>query len=248
MPPPHFRYQKISMHDKISMEKIYRLRYQVYAHECGFINPKDYPQNLEQDAHDPQAIHFAAINNHDDIIGYVRMILPGSKKLPIAHHYTHIHEEHQEYQQHEFAELSRLVISQKVRRRQSDGQYLFPDSFDSTQKNICAREHRPLSLGLYKEVYNEANRLGIRHLYTLMEKSLWLLLHLQGFRFQCIGKSVNVYGPVNPYRGALESLKEGFQKNCTTLSYLNPKLPPKDYASNPSSIHATRLISKALSL
>ena len=56
---------RVSPHDTVLMEWVYRVRYQVYCIECGFENPQNYPNGMEWDKYDPYSIHFIALNDHD---------------------------------------------------------------------------------------------------------------------------------------------------------------------------------------
>jgi N-acyl amino acid synthase of PEP-CTERM/exosortase system len=44
------------------LEKVYRLRYQVYVDEFGFEHAGDHPNGMETDEWDPTSIHMAALN------------------------------------------------------------------------------------------------------------------------------------------------------------------------------------------
>ncbi len=201
------------------MDAIFHLRYQVYAHECGFINPADYVDQREVDKYDAQSVHFAAINQDDDVVGTMRIILPGEYPLPIQTHCPDIQidqDPREQLPQIQFGEISRLVISKHLRRRKNDGQYYEPQIEDKEVENASGekflRRSKPMAFGLYREMYQESKRLGITHWYTLMEKSLWLLLRIHGFTFECIGETVDVYGPVNPYIGKVESIELEIQR------------------------------------
>ncbi len=81
-----FEFKKIDFADKEFMESLYRLRFEVYCYECGFLKEEDYPDRIEFDEHDEQSVHFAAIDKDDgEVIGTLRMIMPGRLSLPIEH-------------------------------------------------------------------------------------------------------------------------------------------------------------------
>ncbi|MBF0532577.1 MAG: PEP-CTERM/exosortase system-associated acyltransferase [Candidatus Omnitrophica bacterium] len=211
-----FLFKKIDFTDKAMMDRLYQLRFQVYGEECGFINQADYPDGRESDEYDSQSVHFAAMDTSGEMIGTVRLIMPGPRVLPIQKHCPDLKIGNAALPQIQFAEISRLIISRRLRRRRDDGQfyesqvsdYIFSD--DDGQQYM--RRAKPMAFGLYRELYRESKRIGITHWYTLMEKSLWLLLRIHGFSFSPIGPEVDVYGPVRPYIGKIEQMEEEVAK------------------------------------
>ncbi|MCR4337859.1 MAG: PEP-CTERM/exosortase system-associated acyltransferase [Candidatus Omnitrophica bacterium] len=211
----YFTFKKVNFNDHELMDQIYRLRFEVYCNECHFISQEDYPEQREKDIYDPQSLHFAAINSENEVIGTMRMILPGEHKLPIETHCSDVSIDPKKIQQQQCVEISRLVISRKLRRRKGDELYYSPDSADTAVMKEGVeflRRHRPMAFGLYREIYHESKRRGIQEWYSLMEKSLWLLLRIHGFHFECVGKQVDVYGPVNPYIGKIHLIEQEVQQ------------------------------------
>ncbi len=204
-----FIFKKAELYDKDLMNKIYKLRFQVYCKECGFIKEEDYPEQMESDEYDmKQAIHFVALNQEKELVGTLRIILPGELPLPIEKHCPDVKINKEATNAGKAMEISRLVISKHLRRRKDDGRYYGPHVQDKkgidSEGNQFIRRVRPMAFGLYREVYRECKRRGITHWYALMEKALWVLLRIHGFNFECIGNEVDVYGPVRPYLGKTE--------------------------------------------
>lgn len=208
-----FTFKKVDFNDPQLMEQIYRLRFEVYCYECGFIKAEDYPDGIEIDEYDAQSTHFAALNEHNEIIGTVRMIHPGHALLPIEIHCPQIVLSRKlvPNTKPNFIEISRLVISKRLRRRKNDAMYYEPEvedrKFVDSQNQEFMRRARPMAFGLYREMYQESKRKGITEWYSLMEKSLWLLLRLHGFHFNAIGDEIDVYGPVRPYLGKISEIE-----------------------------------------
>lgn len=211
-PQEPFQYKKIELSDSAMMEQIYRLRYQVYCNECQFIKAEDYPDGIEIDEYDPQSVHFAAINQFNEVIGTMRMILPGALKLPIEGHCPNLQLEEKIH----CAEVSRFIISRRLRRRANDKMYYEPQVEDKkiiTADNIeFMRRAKPMAFGLYRALYQESKSRGITHWYTLMEKSLCILLSIHGFKFTSIGEAVDFYGPVQPYMGKMSEIEVEVKK------------------------------------
>lgn len=214
-----FTFKKADPSDKALMDQIFQLRYQVYAHECGFIDPDEYREKREVDKYDAQSTHFVALNQENCAVGTLRLILPGEYPLPVYTHCPQINvdqDSREQLPQIRFSEISRLVITKNLRRRRNDGDYYEPQVEDKKVEADDGREFlrrsRPMAFGLYRELYQESKRLGITHWYSLMEKSLWLLLRIHGFTFECVGDTIDIYGPVNPYIGKVEHIEHNLQK------------------------------------
>ena len=207
-----FIFKKVDFKDSATMEQIYRLRFEVYCWECGFLKEEDYPDRRDSDEYDVQSVHFAALDSEGAVIATLRMILPGALPLPIQ---THCHDIHLPPNDSLYGEISRLVISRRLRRRKDDHLYYGPQVTDEvviTDHAEYLRRARPMAFGLYREMYRESKARGITHWFSLMEKGLWLLLAIHGFKFSCIGEEVDVYGPVKPYRGNVSEIEVEVRK------------------------------------
>lgn len=208
-----FKYRKVEFEDKEFMEKLYHLRFKVYCHERSFFNVEDYPTELECDEYDGQSIHFAAVDKEDgEIVGTLRMILPGKHRLPIEKYCPYIKVNDDVPMGQKFGEISRLVITKDLRRRKHDGHYYESLAEDIIGVDANNREFRrsakPMTFGLYREMYWECKKIGVTHWYTLAETSLWRLLHKHGLLFECIGDEVDYSGPVKPYLASIVSIEK----------------------------------------
>jgi len=202
-----FKFRKVELHEKELMQQIYRLRFEVYCYECGFIKEEDYPNKLDIDEHDKQSVHFAAIDTDGEIIGTLRMILPGKLPLPIQKYCPELTIEKSAI------ELSRFVISKRIRRRKDDDLYYGPQvdngkSDTQAEKDEFNRRSKPMAFGLYRAMYLESKALQLTHWYTLMEKGLWLLLWVHGFEFECVGPEVECMGKVKPFKGDIANIEK----------------------------------------
>ncbi|MFP4472689.1 MAG: PEP-CTERM/exosortase system-associated acyltransferase [Candidatus Omnitrophota bacterium] len=207
-----FSFLCVDPSDQSMMEQIYRLRLRVYGEECGFIDPKDYPEGMERDGYDDQAAHFVALGEPGDVIGYLRMILPGKLQLPFEEHFPELQIDPDIRTAGAYSEISRLVISKRLRRRRHDGIYYEPEFQDRVVKAEDGQEFmrraKPMAFGLYREMYQESKRRGLKEWYSIMEKTLWILLKVHGFNFKCVGEEVDIFGPVRPYRGNIAGIEE----------------------------------------
>ncbi len=214
-----------------NLNEIFRLRYQVYCKECNFIKEEDYPEGIEQDKYDPYSLHFVA-EDSQGIIGTARLVLDSNLKFPLEEHCNGtLHIDKQSLPRKNTAEISRLVICKALRRRRNDGLYYTPESNENdnaSEKEQLFRRIRPMTFGLYREIYQESKRQGITHLLALMEKSLWILLRLHNFNFSPIGDEIDFYGPVRPYLNVIAQFEQEIrQKSPRLLEYFQEGLEPE---------------------
>lgn len=208
-----FRFLKVE--SPALLKEVFRLRFQVYCLECGFLDPGHYPDGLETDQYDSHSIHFAALDHLDKVVGSIRLIRNSEPTpFPIEVHCQPILETNSFFREN-IAEISRLAVSKNFRRREDDnfmgtGAYLPKETL---KRNVLElkdfRRKRPeIVLGLYKMMYHESKRLGLTHWFAVMEAKLWEVLNRQGIQFIQIGKKADYYGPVNPYWGAISDLEK----------------------------------------
>ncbi|MGE5279210.1 MAG: PEP-CTERM/exosortase system-associated acyltransferase [Deltaproteobacteria bacterium] len=211
-----------------ALEEAFRLRYQVYGNECHFIDTADYPDGLETDAYDKHSLHFGGYDSEGRLVGSVRLILPSCGKFPIEEHCASLDVDPVRVPLRQSAEISRLTISKLYRRRSQDGLYYEPLVADQPVEDkgqYFLRRVRPMAFGLYREIYHESKRLGIRYWYALMEKSLRTLLKIHGFVFAPIGPEVEFYGMVTPYLADIvEMEKNVYQKFPQFFEYFMQRL------------------------
>ncbi len=208
-----FRFLKVDSPELL--KKVFHLRYQVYCHECKFLNPDDYPDEWEIDQYDPYSIHFAAIDQDDTVVGTIRLIKNCAPvPFPIEVHCKPIIENNGLIRD-KIAEISRLVVSKEFRRRKDDnitGMESYLSCKDRSVGNILElkdyRRKRPeIVLGLYKAMYHESKRQNLTYWFAAMEKKLWEVLNRIGIQFRQIGEEIDYYGPVIPYFESISELE-----------------------------------------
>jgi len=233
-------YKKIDPSDAETMKKIYRLRYQVYGHECGFINPDDYPLGLEQDEYDEQSVHFAALNPDGDVLGTVRLILSGSYTLPIKKHCTDLPLDFEGHTFYHFGEVSRLLLDKRLRHGKEFLRLCEMEERDTLSPNAVENSlcmAKCVTIGLCSLMFAESARRGVTHWYALMEHCLWMLFRLYGFHFRRIGGPVDVFGPVHPYLVEVDVIERSIirflsRHNCPLLQKVGPlsTIPQRSFA------------------
>ena len=232
------------MEEKFSFQKItsphqlleaYKLRFQVYCHECHFLKESDYPGGYETDEFDSFSTHFGAIDSEEGMAGTVRLILPRASRFPIEEHCSDLEFDRTIIHRENCAEVSRLAISKLYRRRAHDGLYYEAQVEDKKVEGkggFFTRRMRPMAFGLYRAMYQESKQTGILYWFALMEKSLWKLLNIHGLTFRSIGPEVDFFGMVTPYLADIRELEKGvYSKFPQFLEYftmgLEPELQPK---------------------
>lgn len=211
---------------RMDMDAIFNLRYQVYCIECGFLDPLDYPNQLEIDPDDRRSVHFGATNNEGLLAGTSRLVLSnGSEPFPYALHCPSFHD-FVPPPAHLCAEVSRLAVSRHYRRRKGDTLSGVNELDTARAGNVVAtpatgREKRVgaplLVLGLYREMFRYSKTHGIRYWYAAMERPLVRVLARYGFIFTPIGEERDYWGPVTPYIGDLWQLEDSLDRSNPEL-------------------------------
>ena len=177
------------------MLKGYQFRYDVFCLEKQFYD-KDYYENFcEIDRYDTASLHFAAIDNAEQVVGYIRMICESENGLPIQKQMLYSDLPDITGHNTKIAELSRLAIRHECR------------------KHVTGFYSYHIQLGLYRMVYLSCKNLGITHLCAIMEKSLYNSLKKMKFRFNTIGPEFDDHGKVAPYMGEITRLESTLLEN-----------------------------------
>ena len=204
------------------LEEVFRLRYKVYCEEWGFEKKEDYPDEIERDAYDPHSTHFAAVRE-GQIIGTVRLIHDAGQGLPIEQH-TRIDEDLSNLERDKVAEISRLAVSKRFRKRASDGLLYsrqvknpLPPALFARKTGGNEKRRTDLVTGLYISMYVESKLQGVEHWYAVIARGLYLLLARYGVVFSQIGPEVEYHGLRAPYLAHIPELER-------QLSITNPEL------------------------
>lgn len=80
-------YEVVLADTEQSLREHFRLRYRVYCLNTGFEDPRQYPNGQEQDAYDPDSVHFLVRRKRDrQWVAALRLVLPDARALPIQDH------------------------------------------------------------------------------------------------------------------------------------------------------------------
>jgi N-acyl amino acid synthase of PEP-CTERM/exosortase system len=201
--------------DPVLMEQGFRLRYQVYCVERGFLRAEDYPDKLEHDAFDAASIHVGAVDAEGALAGTARLIKPNSAGYPLFRHcalfpnVTALDEVG-----NLIVEVSRVSISRHYARRRDDppfGECAESDLETHASMAAMAERRRRRSepfLTLLKAIVFGAKRVGATHLLGATDPALHRWLVHFGFPYRLAGPEVDYYGRVSPYLMSLCELDQ----------------------------------------
>ena len=188
------------------------------------------------------------MNEHDSVVGTIRLVLDSDKGFPIEHA---VETEFVGEKPHRsrIAEISRLTVSKDLRRRKEDGMYgvesyltekeggILPDD-GPIPEEMLGRKNPIIVLGLYQVMYQESRRRGLTHWYMITEKKLFHALKKYGFLFRQIGEPVWYHGERIPYLGIIEEIEKTLIANNPDMlkimltglekEFYPPSFPPSD--------------------
>lgn len=195
------------------------LRFQVYCSECNFIEAADHPDGHESDAYDARSAHFAVADAQAAPVAYGRLVLADQVgRLPFEVHGLERHPSVALMPRSECAEVSRLIVHSRYRRRLTDGLLGLPCEADPAPVHGDRRsDSRSLLLDLYRQMYAFSGQRGIRYWYAAMERPLARVLTSAGFPFRQIGPVADYFGLVAPFMADLRQVE-------ASLAATNPAL------------------------
>jgi len=220
---------------------VYRLRYKVYVEELGFEKAEDHLDGYEIDEYDSHSIHFAALNENQEVIGTLRMVRNSEKGFPINHaaKTTFIGEKPAP---DKIVEISRLAVSKdpcgiedsfhsmkyypdKTEREILENNVPIPEGYQKRKRALIA-------LGLYRLFYQTTKKMGLTHWYMISEKKMFCAIKRVGFLFYQIGEPVNYHGIRIPYLGILKDIYQYLQSRTPNLFKFYSMGLEKEYRPN----------------
>ena len=212
----YFYYRIARTPDDIN--QAYRLRYQVYCEETGFLPKEEHPDGLESDACDAHSVQSVlyyrplglpagtvrVVRPNPDAEGCglpARIAAPGldllpEKILPCAR----------------TGEISRFSIHAGFRKRQSDG--LYAAVHDPRQGGGDPRRILPhMTLGLMTSIFEISLETDLTHLCAIIDPALLRMLRMLGLRFEAVGPLVEFHGPRQPVFAPVRQLIEGVKRD-----------------------------------
>jgi N-acyl amino acid synthase of PEP-CTERM/exosortase system len=195
-------------------EEVYKLRYQVYCVEKGFLEPR--VNGLEFDDYDKRSCHYLIRHRETDCyMATTRLILPDKQNLqnlfPMeAYNQIDNIERLKTIRRANLAELSRFCISKQFRRRANERDLLITN--DTDESRFSRREKTSsahLTLALFACAVRMSSEHNIHYWYAIMEPASKRIASAFGIHFVEMGPpslSVHYYGIRVPYAIKVDDL------------------------------------------
>jgi len=184
------------------LDASYRLRFQVYCHERGFLDAADYPAAAEVDEFDAHAVHVGAVDDSGQLAGTARLVRHSDLGLPLFRHCSIFPEHAGVCGEPAVLEVSRLSVSRHYSRRQTDGAYGVHER-EAAGRVLVRNKRRRIDgevfLAVTKGLYQASKRLGATHWLAATESSLHRILLRFGLPFRQVGPESDYFGMVAPY-------------------------------------------------
>jgi N-acyl amino acid synthase of PEP-CTERM/exosortase system len=212
----------INQFETTPLRQLFALRYQVYCVERGFLSQDEYPEGEESDSFDLNAVHFAAIDQAERVLGSVRLVynVPGLG-FPYQGYCRDLFLGSRELPTENAAEISRLVVSKdfcrRLEDRDSDLLRLRSGNHRADAERRHSSQRKKIVLSLYKAMYQYSLETGINYWYATMEQSLVRLLTRFGVRFFPIGPTSDYFGPVIPHCIKVTDLQDSVERFSAPL-------------------------------
>ncbi|WP_200373339.1 PEP-CTERM/exosortase system-associated acyltransferase [Thiocystis violacea] len=241
VPGRHFSFSRADREEDIA--STYRIRYQVYCLERGFLDASHYPEGLERDAFDAHAVPILARHEQGEPAGTARLVMPSALGFPLEGHCRfspgrEVPSDTTGPFPARYVEISRLAVSRAFRRRKGDGLYGGPPRPGSPQAGGAeilafptSQQTPEIVSGIYRLLYQESRRRGVEHWVVAMERGLDIILRRMGLDFTPIGPRIDYFGPVRPYLASIETLERHLYRTAPEvlrfmLTGLEPELWP----------------------
>jgi N-acyl amino acid synthase of PEP-CTERM/exosortase system len=212
--------------DITTLEKIYKLRYQVFCEEFKFEDENKFTNNLETDIYDNNSIHALLEHKQSGLsAGCVRVILPVSInthnhpqiKLPFEHHcFDKFKPENLDSPNIKYGEASRLAVSKDFRRRFQDAKNYSgikepsikefksnPDTAGSSRNGahyIKDRQFPFVSIAMILTGAVISKLAELEYTYIMVEPKLAKAMSNYGIFFQQVGNIVDYHGQRAAFR------------------------------------------------
>ena len=145
------------------LEQAYRLRYEVFCRELGWVSAKD--DGREIDAYDNHSIFLGVFTAEEELIGFVRLIYSDMPMMIEREFLELVSPLHRIRKEKDTVEVTRLAIRQSMRKQSK----------------------RKAAMALYKGIYLWSIMNGVRYLYLVVERKKFRLFKIIGFPCQRIG-------------------------------------------------------------
>ncbi len=207
------------------LEKVFRIRHQVYCEELGFEPHRD--NQLERDEFDKHSIHCLLLHKPTQtFVGCVRLVLADNHAPEFGFPFEQVcgRSSHWAFDlaggagRKRYGEISRLAITANFRRPRNfvaaaDAARSAPDARDDEAKRLFPS----IAVGLYLAVAAMGLSKGLDGVFAMMEPRLARQLSHFGIHCEQAGDAVEHRGTRMPYFISRNSLLDNLKLECKTL-------------------------------
>jgi N-acyl amino acid synthase of PEP-CTERM/exosortase system len=173
----------------------FRLRFEIFCREKGFLSAEDYPKSHEYDCFDHLSHHIVVRDPESaELLGTVRLVRYSREfGLPTAHHFPDLYAKLADIPLTQTYEISRLCISETYRQGfvPKEGHYRF------------------VLLSMIKKIYHTVTALEGNYLIATMEAGMIRYLSMFGIEpIRLSDKCIEFYGQVTPCVIYIDTLLE----------------------------------------
>lgn len=196
----------------------YRLRYDVYVEETGFLKKDDNPGGIESDRFDARSGQSMLVHRMSGELAGVVRIIPPISDMPGCDLPARIASPALDglpeaiLPRSTTGEISRFSIAKSYRRRRED--WLYPSALEAMGMNGDPRRVIPhIALGLMTGVFDHVVDYGLTHLCAVIDPALLRLLRRLGIEFQTVGEPVDFHGLRQPVMASCQDLVDQLAEN-----------------------------------
>ena len=190
-------------------EAVYRLRYQIYCLETGFLQSQGFPDGLEKDEYDDSSEHYLIRHRETGIFAATtRLILPDpscpQRPFPTEclSSWVNLPQRFDNVFRRRLGEASRFCVSNDFKRRPGELGTTTGARLGNLQNYMTSEDERRIfphiTLALLACLVRMSARRGITHWYAFMEASLIRLFKLLGLYWIAIGPITDFHGRRQP--------------------------------------------------
>lgn len=191
------------------LREAYRIRYRVYAEELGWEDTARFPDGIEIDEFDADAV--ACLLRHrpsSQLAGCVRLVMRGTDpSAPFPFEHAMAHGGHPldttglaADWRARCGEISRIAVVAQFRRRRNERERPETDIEENRSASPERRVFPHIAMGLYLGAAAMGLQRGLESVFAIMEPKLARRLRLYGIEFEAVGEPFEHRGTRVPYR------------------------------------------------
>jgi N-acyl amino acid synthase of PEP-CTERM/exosortase system len=193
-------FEMVSADTEELKQEVYKLRYQVYCLERGFLDMP--PDGLEHDEYDEHSCHYLIRHRESQTyMATTRLILPNKKPFPMeANSEIDNIELVKTIPRNHLAELSRFCVSKQFRRRANEQNLIITNDTDESRLPPRGKSSSAsITLSLFACAIQMSVDHNIQYWYAIMEPASKRIASALGIYFVEVGSPVDYHGIRVPY-------------------------------------------------